>query len=138
MRDEKGCTIPAVDFPVRLLPVEYKHGKIRYESEYKIQLCAEAMCLEEMYHTTIPAGALFYITAHRRVDVELDEALREQVRQTVQKLWKIRREMLIPSAVYGPKCKRCSMQEYCMPKVKTSAKEYCKALLLEAERVETE
>jgi len=46
--------------------------------------------------------------------------------------------MLIPSAVYGPKCKRCSMQEYCMPKVKTSAKEYCKALLLEAERVETE
>lgn len=96
------------------------------------------MCLEEMYHTTIPAGALFYITAHRRVDVELDEALREQVRQTVQKLWKIRREMLIPSAVYGPKCKRCSMQEYCMPKVKTSAKEYCKALLLEAERVETE
>lgn len=138
VRDENGCTIPAVDFPVRLLPVEYKHGKIRDESEYKIQLCAEAMCLEEMYHTTIPAGALFYITAHRRVDVELDEALREQVRQTVQKLWKVRREMLIPSAVYGPKCKRCSMQEYCMPKVKTSAKEYCKALLLEAERVETE
>lgn len=138
VRDENGCTIPAVDFPVRLLPVEYKHGKIRDESEYKIQLCAEAMCLEEMYHTTIPAGALFYITAHRRVDVELDEALREQVRQTVQKLWKVRREMLIPSATYGPKCKRCSMQEYCMPKVKTSAKEYCKALLLEAERVETE
>ena len=79
-RDETGCMIPAVDFPVRLLPVEYKHGKIRDESEYKIQLCAEAMCLEEMYHTTIPVGALFYITAHRRVNVELDEALREQVR----------------------------------------------------------
>lgn len=47
VRDEKGCTIPAVDFPVRLLPVEYKHGKIRYESEYKIQLCAEAMCLRK-------------------------------------------------------------------------------------------
>ena len=74
VRDENGCTIPAVDFPV-----EYKHGKIRDESEYKIQLCAEAMCLEEMYHTTIPAGALFYITAHRRVDVELDEAALETV-----------------------------------------------------------
>ena len=44
IRDEAGCMIPAVDFPVRLLPVEYKHGKLRDESEYKIQLCAQAMC----------------------------------------------------------------------------------------------
>lgn len=136
VRDEAGCMIPAVDFPVRLLPVEYKHGRLRDESEYKIQLCAQAMCIEEMYHTIIPTGALFFITAHRRVDVEFDEALREQVCQTVQKLWKVRREMQIPPAVYGPKCKRCSMQEYCMPKVKASAKNYCKALLLEAEMVE--
>lgn len=66
IRDKAGCMIPAVDFPVRLLPVEYKHGKLRDESEYKIQLCAQAMCLEEMYHTIIPTGALFFITAHRR------------------------------------------------------------------------
>lgn len=136
IRDEAGCMIPAVDFPVRLLPVEYKHGKLRDESEYKIQLCAQAMCLEEMYHTIIPTGALFFITAHRRVEVGFDEALREQVRQTVQKLWKVRHEMRIPPAVYGPKCKSCSMLEYCMPKVKASAKNYCKALLLEAERLE--
>lgn len=48
--DEKGCQIQAADFPVRLYPVEYKHGTVRDEPEYKLQLCAQAMCLEERYH----------------------------------------------------------------------------------------
>lgn len=64
--DPSGCRIPSVDFPVLLYPVEYKHGKLRDEREYKIQLCAQAMCLEEMYHTTILEGAIFYISSHRR------------------------------------------------------------------------
>ena len=51
---EHGCTIPAVDFPVVLFPIEYKHGKLREEEEYEIQLCAQAMCLEEMFQTRIP------------------------------------------------------------------------------------
>ena len=58
-----GCQIPAVDFPVLLYPVEYKHGKLREEREYNIQLCAQAMCLEEMYHTTITEGAIFYLSS---------------------------------------------------------------------------
>ena len=48
--DEKGCQIQAADFPVRLYPVEYKHGTVRDEPEYKLQLCAQAMCLAERYH----------------------------------------------------------------------------------------
>ena len=60
--DARGCRIPALDFPVRLYPVEYKHGKIRAEREYEIQLCAQAMCLEEMFQTSIPEGAIYYIT----------------------------------------------------------------------------
>ena len=60
--DARGCRIPAMDFPVRLYPVEYKHGKIRAEREYEIQLCAQAMCLEEMFQTSIPEGAIYYIT----------------------------------------------------------------------------
>ena len=66
-RCEPGCRIPAADFPVCLYPVEYKHGSVREEPEYNIQLCAQAMCLEEMYHTHIPSGAIFFITAHRRL-----------------------------------------------------------------------
>ena len=66
VRDENGCHIPAADFPVRLYPVEYKHGTVRQEEEYQIQLCAQAMCLEEMFHTTIPEGALFFISSQTR------------------------------------------------------------------------
>lgn len=58
-RCEGGCTIRAADFPVSLYPVEYKHGSVREERSYMIQLCAQAMCLEEMLSTSIPCGALF-------------------------------------------------------------------------------
>lgn len=136
--DTHGCRIPAAEFPVRLFPVEYKHGSVRDESEYKIQLCAQAMCLEEMYKTAISAGAVFFISAHRRFEVNFDESLRRQVRETVVKLRKIRRELLIPPAEYGPKCRRCSMRDYCMPKIGASAKTYCEQLRCEAERAEIE
>lgn len=132
-----GCHIPAVDFPVRLYPVEYKHGKVRDEASYEIQLCAQAMCLEEMYHTSIPEGAIFYITAHRRKTVALDDGLRNQVRQTVASLEQMRRTFDIPAAEYGPKCKRCSIREVCMPEVNRSASAYCRALEQEAKAVES-
>ena len=60
VRDENGCHIPAADFPVRLYPVEYKHGTVRQEEEYQIQLCAQAMCLEEMFHTDPGGGIVLY------------------------------------------------------------------------------
>lgn len=62
--------------PVLLRPVEYKHGKLRNEREYEIQLCAQAMCLEEMYHCPrIEAGDIFYISSHRRKEITLDKTL---------------------------------------------------------------
>ena len=73
-----------------LYPVEYKHGKLRNEQEYNIQLCAQAMCLEEMYHTVIPEGAIFYLSSHRRQTVSLDEPLRRLVRETAEELHRIR------------------------------------------------
>ena len=131
---EDGCIIPAVDFKVSLFPIEYKHGKVREdELEYKIQLCAEAMCLEEMYQTSIPEGEIFFISSHKRLRVLLNEELRERVRETAAELRKIREAFLIPEAEYSSKCKKCSMQEYCMPKVKKSASEYCRKLRAEAE-----
>ncbi len=131
-RDEHGCRIPAAEFPVILYPIEYKHGSVREEPEYKIQLCAQAMCLEEMYQAVIPQGALFFISAHRRLEVSFDEALRCQVRQTAEALWRIRKSLSIPEAHYGPKCKRCSLADYCMPKIRHSAKEYCARVIAEA------
>lgn len=127
-----GCHIPALAFPVRLYPVEYKHGKLRSEQEYEIQLCAQAMCLEEMFQTQIPEGAIYYITSHRRYPVPLTEELRNLVRETIQNIDLFRRSFTIPPAQYGAKCKACSLQEYCLPNVQRSASGYCMQLRKEA------
>lgn len=131
-RDEDGCRIPAADFPVRLYPVEYKHGIVRDEEEYKLQLCAQAMCLEEMFDTSIPRGALFFISAHRRLEIELDDTLRTRVRKAAHDLRRLREDLTIPAAVYSAKCRRCSLSEVCMPKAKTSADRYMTRLRAEA------
>lgn len=130
---ENGCNIPSVDFSVNLYPIEYKHGKIREEKEYEIQLCAQAMCLEEMFQTTIPEGALFYTSSHQRYPVTFSDSLRTEVKELVTELRKIKEEYLVPQAVYSAKCKKCSINEMCMPQVKKSAADYCEQLRKEAE-----
>lgn len=129
---ESGCVIPAADFPVSLYPIEYKHGTVRDETEYKIQLCAQAMCLEETYQAHIPEGALYFISSHKRLSVPLDDVLRQQVRDTAQRLRDIRNALCVPPATYSAKCKKCSLREYCMPKMRRSARQYCQELAREA------
>ena len=135
-RCEPGCRIPAADFPVCLYPVEYKHGSVREEPEYNIQLCAQAMCLEEMYHTHIPSGAIFFITAHRRLEVAFTSELRAKTKTAANALWEIRRTLKVPAAEYGRKCQRCSLKDLCMPKTASSTKAYCQTLAREAQEVE--
>lgn len=131
-RCDSGCKIRAADFPVQLYPIEYKHGSVREESSYMIQLCAQAICLEEMFSTSIPAGALFFISAHRRMEVEFTPQLRAAVQARAATLRELRDTLRIPPAEYRPKCKRCSLREYCMPKVKASAGAYCRRMTQEA------
>ena len=137
IKSDVGCMIPAVDFPVKLYPVEHKHGKLRDEEEYEIQLCAQAMCLEEMYHTEIQEGAIFYTSSHRRQMVSFNAELRKKVYDIIQSLEDIRKNFIIPPAQYSPKCQRCSMHDLCMPDTGRSAKEYCTKLACEAVEVKT-
>ena len=116
-RWEQGCKIKAVDFPVMLYPIEYKHGSVREERSYMIQLCAQAMCLEEMFSTNMPCSALFFITANRRIEVEFTDQLRSEVTERVAVLRNLWEAHIIPPSEYSAKCRRCSIQEYCMPKV---------------------
>ena len=131
-RDASGCHIPAVEFPVRLYPVEYKHGTVREEEEYRIQLCAQAMCLEEMFHTDIPDGALFFTSSHRRMAIQLDAALRARTQKFAEELHRLRDELSVPVAQYSSKCRRCSLRDLCMPKTKASAENYLLRLRQEA------
>lgn len=132
VRTETGCRIPATNFPVALYPVEFKHGSVREESSYHIQLCAQAMCLEEMYKTAIPEGAIYFITSHRRSAVAFSAELRQRVKETAQLLHEVRRTLTVPPPSWGSKCKRCSLAGYCLPKTSPTAEEYCLRLAAEA------
>ncbi len=134
-KDEKGILLPAAPYPVSLYPVEFKHGNVREEEEYKIQLCAQAMCLEEMFHTNVPEGALFFTSSHRRLSVSLDETLRNRTKEIIASVRKIKEDFILPSPEYGPKCQKCSMKDACSPKIKRTAKSYCQKLCQEAKEM---
>lgn len=123
--DPDGVPLPYAQGTFRLYPIEYKHGVVREEEEYHIQLCAQAMCLEERFSCTIPEGAIFYINAHRRFPVALTAALREKTVEVAKSIRTMLQTQKLPQAQYSAKCKKCSMQEMCMPKLRHSAGEYC-------------
>ncbi len=99
------------------LPVEYKRGRPKSHDADRVQLCAQALCLEEMFGVPIPAGEIFYGKTRRRVRVEFDAALRARTRATVDRLRGLILSGQTPPAEPGPKCRNCSMQDLCMPKL---------------------
>lgn len=99
----------------RLLPVEYKRGKPKTHRADEVQLCAQAMCLEEMLHAEVPVGALFYGETRRRQEVALDAALRALTEDTAERLHRLVSSGVTPAPVREPKCDRCSLLEICMP-----------------------
>jgi len=119
--DAAGVQLPFLEGAWRLYPVEYKHGKVRDEGEYNLQLCAQAVCLEEMYGGFIPEGAVFYLTAHRRQPVALTEELRREVERCAGRLWQMLEDRRLPPPIDGPKCLKCAMREVCQPRLARNA-----------------
>jgi len=101
--------------PPRPFPVEYKRGRPKHNDADRIQLCAQALCLEEMLGVTVPAGALFYGTTRRRLEVRFDEALRAVVEAGAARLHAIVASGITPRAVREPKCDSCSLLDVCLP-----------------------
>ncbi len=97
-------------------PVEYKRGRPKPETWDDIQLCAQALCLEEMLNTTVPEGSIFYgKTRHRKLSVFTSE-LREKTVLTARDIHDLIRNGITPPAVYNPiKCLRCSLLNQCLP-----------------------
>ena len=96
-------------------PVEYKRGKPKPDHCDAIQLCAQALCLEEMLDLAVPGGALFYGKTRRRADVTFDEALRRETESTAQKARDLIATGITPPPVYAKRCERCSLIGDCMP-----------------------
>jgi len=97
-------------------PVEYKRGKPKKDNSDKVQLCAQALCLEEMLDVEIPAGALFYGRTRRRQDVDFDIALRRETEDAAKRFHELVEVGITPKAVYMRKCANCSLYDLCMPK----------------------
>jgi len=98
-------------------PVEYKSGKKRAWGHEAIQLCAQAMCLEEMLDCAIPRGAIFYQGSRRRREVEFDAVLRAVVEETTRAVRHMLASDVLPPAIADARCVHCSLAETCMPGV---------------------
>jgi CRISPR-associated exonuclease Cas4 len=97
-------------------PVEYKRGRPKRGPFDEIQLCAQALCLEEMLGVSIPTAALFYGQPRDRLEVALTPSLRAQTEQMAARLHELTRAGKTPLARYEKKCESCSLLGQCMPK----------------------
>ena len=105
-------------------PVEYKRGKPKMDDCDKVQLCAQAICLEEMLNIEIREGALFYGQTRRREDVVFDKTLRMETEDTAKKVHELIESGITPRAEYSKKCKLCSLLNICLPKANSKASSY--------------
>lgn len=101
------------------LPVEYKRGRPKKDDADRVQLCAQAICLEEMLDCVVPEGALYYGEKKRRTAVAFDVGLREKTVQTAVQLHALLTASRTPAPHYDKRCESCSFLPLCLPKVAT-------------------
>lgn len=111
----QGIHLPGLSGEWRPFPVEFKRGKPKKDLSDKIQLCAQALCLEEMLMGQIPEGALFYGRTQRRTDIEFDPHLRLETEGSAERLHTLVSSGITPQARKQAKCERCSLLDLCRP-----------------------
>lgn len=98
-------------------PVEHKVGRLKHLDADAIQLCGQALCLEEMLGSRVPAGALYYHGSRRRRQVEMSDALRAQTESVIQLVRSMWDTLGLPPPVMDARCRHCSLIDACMPSV---------------------
>ncbi len=97
-------------------PIEYKHGRPKPSRCDEVQLCAQALCLEEMLGVAVPHGAIFYGQPRRRMEVAFNSVLRAETDAMAARLHALYSARITPPADYSPeKCDRCSLLQVCLP-----------------------
>ncbi len=104
-----------VEFMPQPYPVEYKRGKSKPNDCDTVQLCAQALCLEEMLQTTIERGAIFYGNPRRRLEVDFTPELRARTEELSATMHRLYRSRITPAATPGPYCRNCSLVDVCLP-----------------------
>ncbi len=118
-----------VEFPGGIpFPVEYKRGKRRKWDNDDVQLCAQAICLEEMLGVAIPAGAIYHILSKHRRDVPLTSQLRAETHRAAERLHAVLGQSAAPQPVLHKKCKQCSLHAICLPELLSAPAAYHRAV----------
>lgn len=126
LRDASGVGINGWEGLWMPFPVEYKHGEPKENNCDAAQLCAQAMCLEEMLCCQIPRGALFYGQTKRRLSVEFSEELRQETKDALAEMHALYKREHTPKVKPSKACNACSLKELCLPVLmkKLSVKAY--------------
>jgi CRISPR-associated exonuclease Cas4 len=106
------------------IPVEYKRGQKGEWDNDELQVCAQALCLEEMTGKAVNMGYIYYASSHQRQPVAIDTALRKQVIATIEAIQNLFQTGEIPPPVYSQRCKGCSLQSQCLPRLAAKVKRY--------------
>lgn len=130
-RSKAGISLAGLEGNFQPCPVEYKKGRPRDDHANEVQLCAQAMCLEEMLCCTILEGVLYFGETRRRVKVPLTQELRDEVRNAVTEMHQLYQRKHTPKVKRTKACNACSLKEICLPILmkKKSVNAYYKAHL---------
>lgn len=96
-------------------PIEFKRGKARRSRAQQIQLCAQALCLEEMFNIPVREGAVFHIHSHRRSRLLIDDALRAETLEVIARVREMLQQNEVPPPVADRRCVHCSLRPVCLP-----------------------
>ncbi|HHV62961.1 MAG TPA: CRISPR-associated protein Cas4 [Firmicutes bacterium] len=129
---EPGIVLPGREGRWYPRPVEYKRGRAKPDDRDEVQLCAQAMCLEEMLKIQVAAGNLFYGKTQHRVSVLFGPALRKRVESLARQMHETFEKGVTPPAPTDVECKLCSLMDICIPDItrkKRSIEKYIRACL---------
>ena len=121
-RNPDGITLQDREGSWQPYPVEYKRGKTKDEQADELQLCAQAMCLEEMLCCAVPEGALFYGEMRHRLVVQFTLDLRGQVRDSLAEMHELYQRHHTPKVKPSKGCNACSLKDLCLPKLMRAKK----------------
>ncbi|HEY9802279.1 MAG TPA: CRISPR-associated protein Cas4 [Leptolyngbyaceae cyanobacterium] len=105
-------------------PVEYKRGSKGEWDNDELQVCAQALCLEEMTGQTITTGYIYYAQSHQRQLVEINQELRETAIATIHAVTNLLTTGIMPTPVYSKRCQGCSLNLQCLPKASERVRSY--------------
>ena len=114
---QEGITLPTHEGRYIPIPIEYKHGSPKSDSTDRVQACAQAICLEEMYKVSIRKGYLYYASTRHREEVVFNSHIRSEVKTICAQMHSLYEAGITPKAEYSNKCRNCSLYEKCMPKL---------------------